>query len=103
MRELGLASAEHHRAIGALAAQLGFSPIVGVGEEAELLLSAARDQNPRCATRYCDHAEAAAAAAAALVQPGDVVLVKGSRGVGLERVTRALAPHALAPHGEGSH
>jgi len=35
-------------------------------------------------------AESAAELAARLVRPGDVVLVKGSRGVGLERVTEEL-------------
>jgi UDP-N-acetylmuramoyl-tripeptide--D-alanyl-D-alanine ligase len=36
-------------------------------------------------------AAAAAALADALVAPGDIVLVKGSRGVGLEVVAEALA------------
>ena len=42
-------------------------------------------------TRWAPDAEAAAAEAAELVQPGDVVLVKASRALGLERVAEALA------------
>ena len=42
-------------------------------------------------TRWAADAEAAAAAVTELVQPGDVVLVKASRALGLERVAEALA------------
>ena len=43
-----------------------------------------------------DDAGAAASAVASLVRPGDVVLVKASRGIGLEVVAEALEG---APHG----
>jgi UDP-N-acetylmuramoyl-tripeptide--D-alanyl-D-alanine ligase len=42
-------------------------------------------------TAWAPDAERAAAEAAELVRPGDVVLVKASRAVGLERVAEALA------------
>jgi UDP-N-acetylmuramoyl-tripeptide--D-alanyl-D-alanine ligase len=41
-------------------------------------------------------ADDAAALVSELLEPGDVVLVKGSRGVGLERVCRALASEVPA-------
>ena len=37
-----------------------------------------------------------------LLRPGDIVLVKGSLAVGLERVCRALANGAAAPAGAGA-
>ena len=42
-------------------------------------------------TRWCADAERRPPTCAELVQPGDCVLVKGSRAVGLERVAEALA------------
>jgi UDP-N-acetylmuramoyl-tripeptide--D-alanyl-D-alanine ligase len=42
------------------------------------------------ATRFFESSEEAAAAAVEFVRPGDLVLVKGSRGVHTERVVEAL-------------
>jgi UDP-N-acetylmuramoyl-tripeptide--D-alanyl-D-alanine ligase len=81
MRELGPDAAAYHREIGEYARQQGVELIIGVGEEAS---SYEPDQ------RVAD-AEAAADALAAALGPGDVVLVKGSRAVGLERVAEKLA------------
>jgi UDP-N-acetylmuramoyl-tripeptide--D-alanyl-D-alanine ligase len=81
MRELGPEAAAYHREIGEYARQQGVELIIGVGEEAS---SYEPDQ------RVAD-AEAAADALAAALGPGDVVLVKGSRAVGLERVAEKLA------------
>jgi UDP-N-acetylmuramoyl-tripeptide--D-alanyl-D-alanine ligase len=54
--------------------------VVGVGE-------LARDYGP---THWTADAEAAAKLVRELLEPGDVVLVKGSRAVGLERVAQNL-------------
>ena len=42
--------------------------------------------------RHVADAQEAAAVAADVIQPGDVVLVKGSRSVGLEAVAEKLRP-----------
>jgi UDP-N-acetylmuramoyl-tripeptide--D-alanyl-D-alanine ligase len=42
-------------------------------------------------TRWAPDADAAVAVVEEVVQPGDCVLVKASRAVGLERVAEALA------------
>jgi UDP-N-acetylmuramoyl-tripeptide--D-alanyl-D-alanine ligase len=87
MRELGPEAAAYHREVGALARGLGIAPVVGVGE-------LARDYAP---DTWSPDAAAAADAVAGLLQPGDAVLVKGSRSVGLELVADSL----LAARGAG--
>jgi UDP-N-acetylmuramoyl-tripeptide--D-alanyl-D-alanine ligase len=95
MLELGRHAAEHHRRLGREAARLGYSPIVGVGALARELVSAAAEAGA-AAVSVVD-ADAAAERAAGELRAGDVVLVKGSRGVGLERVVDRL----VAAGGQG--
>jgi UDP-N-acetylmuramoyl-tripeptide--D-alanyl-D-alanine ligase len=85
MLELGSGAAAFHREIGACAADAGVAVVVAVGEHAgDYALGHGGD------VREAPDAEHAAALVPGLLEPGDVVLVKASRGVGLERVTRAL-------------
>jgi UDP-N-acetylmuramoyl-tripeptide--D-alanyl-D-alanine ligase len=86
MRELGPQAPEFHREIGALAAETGVEVLLAVGEHAADYVRGF----DRPAHEAPD-AERAAGVAADLVREGDVVLVKASRGVGLERVTETLA------------
>jgi UDP-N-acetylmuramoyl-tripeptide--D-alanyl-D-alanine ligase len=81
MRELGPEAPAYHREIGEYARERGVELIIGVGE---LASSYEPDQQ-------VTDAEAAADALAAALRPGDAVLVKGSRAVGLERVAEKLA------------
>jgi UDP-N-acetylmuramoyl-tripeptide--D-alanyl-D-alanine ligase len=85
MRELGPDAAQFHREIGALAADAGVALLVAVGEHAGDYAAGHGGDVRRVAD-----AEEAAALVPELIGPGDVVLVKASRGVGLERVTKAL-------------
>jgi UDP-N-acetylmuramoyl-tripeptide--D-alanyl-D-alanine ligase len=78
MAELGREGPRLHREVGALTA--GLDVVVGVGP-------LAREYAP---THWVADADAAAALLRDLVEPGDVVLVKGSRSVGLERVAENL-------------
>jgi UDP-N-acetylmuramoyl-tripeptide--D-alanyl-D-alanine ligase len=80
MFELGPETGDYHREIGALARGLGIGPIIGVGE-------LARDYAP---DEWVADAEEAVPVADELLRPGDAVLVKGSRSVGLERFTDEL-------------
>jgi UDP-N-acetylmuramoyl-tripeptide--D-alanyl-D-alanine ligase len=86
MLELGAESERYHREAGVTAARLGFSPVLAVGEAARALADGAAAGT---AVRWFADADAAAAALPE-ARPGDVVLVKGSRGVGLERVVTAI-------------
>ncbi|MBA3686956.1 MAG: UDP-N-acetylmuramoyl-tripeptide--D-alanyl-D-alanine ligase [Planctomycetes bacterium] len=86
MLELGPAEHEHHAEIGAYAAAAGVELLIAVGPRSAAMLGRFGGE----AHLAADAAEAAALAVA-LVEPGDVVLVKASRGVGLEVVAEALA------------
>lgn len=91
MAELGAASAEEHERVGELAARLGIDHLVVVGEEARLIaVGAVREGVEPDRVFRCDTPEEAAAAALRAARPGDVVLVKGSRVAGLERVAEAM-------------
>jgi UDP-N-acetylmuramoyl-tripeptide--D-alanyl-D-alanine ligase len=85
MRELGPQAPEFHREIGARAAAAGVEVLLAVGEHAADYV-----QGFGGPAHEAPDAERAAQLAADLVREGDVVLVKASRGVGLERVTTAL-------------
>jgi len=80
MAELGPGAPEYHREVGELVSQLGIAVVLGVGELARAY-----------GGEWVADAGGAAARAPELVEPGDVVLVKGSRAVGLEVVAEALS------------
>ena len=80
MAELGEAAAAYHREIGRAVVEAGIDELVAVGELARGYGSA----------RWFASAAEAAERVGDLIRPGDVVLVKGSRAVGLEAVTAKL-------------
>jgi UDP-N-acetylmuramoyl-tripeptide--D-alanyl-D-alanine ligase len=89
MAELGPAAPAYHEEIGREVARHGVDVLLAVGELARAYLDGAGDDVP--VTRWAPEAETAAGKATELVLPGDVVLVKASRALGLERVAEALA------------
>jgi UDP-N-acetylmuramoyl-tripeptide--D-alanyl-D-alanine ligase len=86
MLELGEDELEFHREAGAVAAERGVDLLVTVGPLAAAMLERYDGEGIAVA----DAAEAASILPE-LLEPGDTVLVKGSRGVGLEAVAEALA------------
>ena len=84
MAELGRTGPEYHREVGAVAAELGVDELLAVGELARGYLEGGVPgrwvANVHDALRQVDE----------LVRPGDAVLVKASRAVGLEAVAAAL-------------
>ncbi len=86
MRELGAGSAAFHAALAGPVTDASPDTVVLVGEEMTTLADALLDTG--VAVTHCADAAAASAALADLIAPGDVVLVKGSNGVGLDRVVR---------------
>lgn len=85
MLELGPTGGEMHAQIGRLAADLGVQEVIAVGEFAPLLAEAAAAEGVDA------RVEKRQAVVGSLgLRPGDVVLVKGSRGIGLETVAAEL-------------
>jgi UDP-N-acetylmuramoyl-tripeptide--D-alanyl-D-alanine ligase len=80
MRELGPEAAAYHREIGEHARRRGVELVIGVGD-------LGREYGPDAEV---PDAAAAAEALAERLRPGDAVLVKGSRAVGLELVAEKL-------------
>ncbi|MFQ5743570.1 MAG: UDP-N-acetylmuramoyl-tripeptide--D-alanyl-D-alanine ligase [Acidobacteriota bacterium] len=100
MLELGSWSERSHRQIGAHAAQLGIDLIVAVGQYAEVVAGGAEAAGlAKEAISYFGTAEEAGATLAHRLEAGDLVLVKGSRALRMERVVETLA---AADAGNGS-
>jgi UDP-N-acetylmuramoyl-tripeptide--D-alanyl-D-alanine ligase len=87
MLELGEQGAEEHREIGRLAARLGVDVIIAVGELSARILDGARDGGmPKSALFAAgSHAEAAGLLTRQS-RIGDAVLIKGSRGMKMEKI-----------------
>jgi len=99
MLELGAAAPRFHREIGEHATARGVELLVTVGPLAAEICEGFAGEA---------HAHAVPVAAAAvdllrtLLREGDTVLVKGSRGVGLERVAEALGAGSESARGDAS-
>lgn len=89
MLELGAASDDAHREVGRLVAALPADEFVGVGPGMALALEAARAAGIGAAQHFSRFEDTVAHLLKRLA-PGDVVLVKGSRGMRMERVADAL-------------
>lgn len=89
MLELGKAAGQLHRELGALTGRLQIDCVFALGEFATELVDAARASGVRHAEAVKDHATLAQAIADA-ARPGDLVLVKGSRAMQMERVIDLL-------------
>jgi UDP-N-acetylmuramoyl-tripeptide--D-alanyl-D-alanine ligase len=84
MAELGRTGPEYHREVGAAASELGVDELLAVGELAPGYLEGG------VPGRWVANVHDALRQVDAVVRPGDAVLVKGSRAVGLEAVAAAL-------------
>jgi UDP-N-acetylmuramoyl-tripeptide--D-alanyl-D-alanine ligase len=93
MLELGEASEAGHRGVGAEAAAIcDLLCVVGVGAGPEAIIAGARAAGlPDARILVAEDREAAGARLPAVLRPGDVVLVKASRGVALELLVETLA------------
>ncbi|MHB8641456.1 MAG: UDP-N-acetylmuramoyl-tripeptide--D-alanyl-D-alanine ligase [Gaiellaceae bacterium] len=83
MAELGDYADEAHREVAASVAEVGVDVLISVGEGARVY-----------GGTHADDAAAAVALLRAELRPGDCVLVKGARALGLERVAEVVAGEA---------
>jgi len=92
MLELGEFAQALHAGCGFAAAQTGIDIVIGVRGNAQHLVLAATEAGVAGITaHFLPDAEAAGIWLRENLRPGDVVLVKGSRGVKLERAIQALS------------
>ena len=111
MLELGGEAVRLHREVAAEAIRLGIDRLVCVGSLSANMdagcLEAFPDESgglrsgasaARCEFFYFDNSAACAEKINSLTEPGDVVLVKGSHGMHMEKITAAMtAPPGLTP------
>jgi UDP-N-acetylmuramoyl-tripeptide--D-alanyl-D-alanine ligase len=104
MLELGPHSARLHRQAGLAAASLKLDIVIAVkGDAADLAAGAIEGGLPSERVHFFANSSEAGDFLTQVVAPGDLVLVKGSRGVRMERIVealragRALAESAQAP------
>jgi UDP-N-acetylmuramoyl-tripeptide--D-alanyl-D-alanine ligase len=109
MRELGPSSATLHRDGGVFTAKTGkVDYVIGVqGDAAQIVQGAIATGLPRENTKFFQTPTDAANFLVGFVQPGDLLLVKGSRSVKMERIVEALlaqfAPEDARPSTGSRH
>ena len=94
MRELGASSKSEHSDIGKKIAsmpELAFAFFHG--NEMEHAHNATRDGRPTAKSHFVADKKTLIADLSALIQPNDIILVKGSRGMKMEEVVEALLGH----------
>ena len=102
MAELGAAAAVEHDAIGRLAVRLNISQTVAVGAGAAAIHSGASMEGSYDGESVAvPDVDAALAFVRSGARPGDVVLVKASRYIGLESLAAALLERAASGDGHG--
>ena len=90
MLELGSFSVDAHREIGALVAESA-DILITAGVRAKNIAEVARSAGmPEMQVIECNKGADAASALVSLIQPGDVILVKGSQSMRMERVVKSL-------------
>jgi UDP-N-acetylmuramoyl-tripeptide--D-alanyl-D-alanine ligase len=91
MRELGHEGPEMHRHCGREAAKAGIETIIAVQDQAaEILEGAVETGMDRARLKFARDAVEAGDLLAGMVKKGDAVLIKGSRGVKLEKALNTL-------------
>lgn len=88
MKELGVETENHHRTLGILAAGAGADALWFFGEETELSSRVCSQEG--ALSRWCATLEDLESSLLASLKPGDLVAVKGSRGVQLERIVEKV-------------
>lgn len=90
MRELGKYQIEAHRTVGNLAAERA-DILVTVGLAAKFIADSAANQIPAEAITSFSTSSEAASRVRDLIQEGDVILVKGSRSMEMEKVVKEIS------------
>ena len=89
MLELGSVSVEAHRKVGQELAEKGFAAVITRGEMGSYIAEGAEKGGIAAVCRCASH-EAAAEKLHEILQPGDTILFKGSRGMQMEKIIDLL-------------
>jgi UDP-N-acetylmuramoyl-tripeptide--D-alanyl-D-alanine ligase len=102
MLELGPTELDLHRDVGRFAAGAGLGLLVTFGHRARAIGEGAIESGMKTDTvRFTSTPEEAIELLHSTLRPDDVVLVKGSRGMQMERISDPLSPAGSSP--SGSH
>lgn len=97
MLELGEHAAAFHTQLGELVAECRFDRVLAVGEHADAVAAAARQHGVDAGClACCRDFDTACVLLDCWLEPGDVILVKGSRGLRMERFIEHLRRRAAA-------
>jgi UDP-N-acetylmuramoyl-tripeptide--D-alanyl-D-alanine ligase len=92
MAELGTISEEAHSEVGKIAVDYGTDILIAVGKRARKIAQSALERGlPRGSVFVADKVDRAAEILRSIIEPGDVILIKGSRFLGLEKLVDLVA------------
>jgi UDP-N-acetylmuramoyl-tripeptide--D-alanyl-D-alanine ligase len=97
MAELGAESTRGHREVGEVAASVGIDRVISLGKDSAEIVNAARAAG-LTDSRTVASANEVAELLCETVQPGDLVLIKGSRSARTERVLEEFAKRKMETH-----
>jgi UDP-N-acetylmuramoyl-tripeptide--D-alanyl-D-alanine ligase len=98
MLELGPTELDLHRDVGRFAAGAGLGLLVTFGQRARAIGEGAIESGLKTEmVRFTSTPEEAVDLIRSNMRPDDVILVKGSRGMQMERISDALLPAASSP------
>lgn len=89
MLELGKESGNLHKQIGALVPEMNFDMLLAVGKEAKKYVEGAKSRGMKN-VQYFETVPEVISELSEIVAEGDILLVKGSRGMHMEQVVEAL-------------
>lgn len=90
MFELGIDSGKYHKEIGRYAALKGADLVIAVGNNAEMIAEGSREVIGEEGTLYFKDKEEFMGIIKEIISLGDVVLVKGSRGMKMETIVKKI-------------
>jgi UDP-N-acetylmuramoyl-tripeptide--D-alanyl-D-alanine ligase len=98
MLELGDKELDYHRDAGR-AIPKSVDTVIGVGKRSRALLEGAAEAGFESGKlHHFDDAQSAGDFLKTFIRPGDLVLIKASRGIGLDRIVNMLTGHAEGAH-----
>jgi UDP-N-acetylmuramoyl-tripeptide--D-alanyl-D-alanine ligase len=90
MMEIGDYTEDGHFLVGEKAAELEIDYLVAVGDRAKFMIKGAESTNNKIKTFYFDNTKEASEFLVSKINLGDIILVKGSQAIRMERIVKEL-------------